>query len=54
MMIWFSLVEPDEYVDAKVEAHGSEYQGMFSCSDVELIEMVYIKLVYPSQLQLSL
>ena len=53
MTIWESSASPDEYVLARVDAHGSEYHGTFSRSEVELIEMVYGKLVYPSQLQLS-
>jgi len=38
--ICFSAPVPDEYVDANVEAHASEYHGMDSVSDVELIEIV--------------
>ena len=41
------------YVDAIVDAQGSEYQGIFSCSEVDETDIVYMEFVYPSQLQLS-
>ena len=37
-MICFSSDVPEEYVDAIVDAHCSEYQGIFSFCDVELME----------------
>ena len=37
-MICFSSDVPEEYVDAIVDAHCSEYHGMFSFCDVELME----------------
>jgi hypothetical protein len=41
----FSLFVPDEYVVVKVEAQGSEYQGMFSVSVVDETAIVYGKFV---------
>jgi len=37
-IICFSSDVPEEYVDAMVDAHCSEYQGIFSFCDVELME----------------
>jgi len=46
-MICFSSDVPEEYVDAIVDAHCSEYHGMFSFCDVELMETkrIYLTLV---------
>ena len=36
----FSVWFPEEYVEARVEEHGSEYQGIVSCSEVDDTDIV--------------